>query len=77
MKIITLRTNAWHGDWERVFEFPDNVTVDILSPKDSRPLTNREIMEQAKGKGFELKNIEIWFDNFQKFWRFNADLVRL
>ena len=46
MKIITLRTNAWHGDWERVFEFPDNVTVDILSPKDSRPLTYREIMEK-------------------------------
>ena len=36
-----------------------------------------EIIEQAKGKGFELKNIEIWFDIFQKFWRFNADLVRL
>lgn len=36
-----------------------------------------KIIEQAKGKGFELKNIEIWFDIFQKFWRFNADLVRL
>ena len=36
-----------------------------------------EIIEHVKSKGFELKNIEIWFDNLQKFWRFNADLVRI
>ena len=43
---------------------------------DNEP-SESEIIEHAKGKGFQLKNIEIWFDNFQKFWRFNADLVRL
>ena len=43
---------------------------------DNKP-SESEIIEHAKSRGFELKNIEIWFDNFQKFWRFNADLVRL
>ena len=43
---------------------------------DNKP-SESEIIEYAKGRGFELKNIKIWFDNFQKFWRFNADLVRL
>ena len=43
---------------------------------DNKP-SESEIIEYAKARGFELKNIKIWFDNFQKFWRFNADLVRL
>ena len=43
---------------------------------DSEP-SESEIIEHAKSRGFELKNLEIWFDNFQKFWRFDADLVRL
>lgn len=43
---------------------------------DSEP-SESEIIEHAKSRGFELKNIKIWFDNFQEFWRFNADLVHL
>ena len=35
-----------------------------------------EIIEHAKQKGYELQNIEIWFDNLQKFWRFSADLIK-
>ena len=41
---------------------------------DNKP-SESEIIEYAKGRGFELENIKIWFDNFQEFWRFNADLV--
>ena len=52
-------------DWEMWLE----------GSSDDKP-NESEIIEHAKSKGFELKNIEIWFDNLQKFWRFNADLIR-
>ncbi len=42
---------------------------------DEKPFES-DIIEDAKSKGFHLNNIEIWFDTFQSFWRFNADLVR-
>ena len=34
-----------------------------------------DIIKHAKGKGFDLENIEIWFDKMQGFWRFVADLT--
>ncbi len=42
---------------------------------DDKP-NESEIIEHAKRREFELENIEIWYDNFQKCWQFNADLVR-
>ena len=48
----------------------------IEGSADNKP-SESEIIEHARGRGLELKNVKIWFDNFQEFWRFNADLVRL
>jgi hypothetical protein len=42
---------------------------------DEKPFES-DIIEHAKDKGFYLTNIEIWFDYFQSFWRFSANLVR-
>ena len=42
---------------------------------DNEP-NKKEIIEHAKGKGYKLNDIEIWFDNMQGFWRFSADLVK-
>jgi hypothetical protein len=33
------------------------------------------IIKDAQNKGYKLKNIEIWFDSIQCFWRFSADLI--
>ena len=41
---------------------------------DKKPFES-DIIEHAKAKGFYLENIKIWFDTFQSFWRFNADLA--
>ena len=53
------------SDWEMWLE----------GSADNEP-NESEIIEHAKSRGFELKNIEIWFDKFQKVWLFDADLVR-
>ena len=53
-------------DWEMCLE----------GSADNKP-NESEIIEHAKSQGFELKNIEIWFDNLEKFWRFDAILRRL
>ncbi|NQY43937.1 MAG: hypothetical protein HRT87_11410 [Legionellales bacterium] len=42
---------------------------------DNEP-NKKEMIEHAKGKGYKLNDIEIWFDNMQGFWRFSADLVK-
>ena len=42
---------------------------------DEKPKKN-EIINHAKNKGYMLKNIQIWFDNMQGFWRFQADIVK-
>ena len=39
---------------------------------DNKP-NETEIIKHAKNKGFELKEVEIWFDKFQLFWRFSAE----
>lgn len=36
-----------------------------------------EIIEHCLQEGYELQNLEIWFDDFQFFWRFDANLVRI
>tara|TARA_R110000744_G_scaffold329836_1_gene435398 strand:+ start:937 stop:1125 length:189 start_codon:yes stop_codon:yes gene_type:complete len=41
---------------------------------DNKPC-KEEIIKDAKIKGFELNNLDMWFDNMQGFWRFRADLV--
>tara|TARA_R110000822_G_scaffold308594_1_gene436743 strand:- start:52 stop:237 length:186 start_codon:yes stop_codon:yes gene_type:complete len=41
---------------------------------DSKP-NKDDIIKHAKGKGYKLDYIKIWFDYMQSFWRFSADLV--
>lgn len=41
---------------------------------DNKP-NETEIIKHAKNKGFELKEVEIWFDKFQLFWRFSAEYI--
>jgi len=34
-----------------------------------------EIIKHAKEKNYKLKNLQVWFDSMQGFWRFGADLA--
>ena len=39
--------------------------------------SRNEIVEYALTYNYKTRNLEVWFDNMQKFWRFNADIISL
>lgn len=39
--------------------------------------SKREIVEDALAHSYKVRNLEVWFDNMEKFWRFNADIIHL
>jgi hypothetical protein len=58
------------------FQYRDRSYEMWLEGTSNREPFEFHIIEHAKNNGFHLKNIEIWFDNFQSFWRFRADLIK-
>ncbi len=41
---------------------------------DNKPSEN-DIVDYALKHRYKIKGLEVWFDNMQKFWRFNADII--
>lgn len=59
------------------YEFRDSVHEMLLEGTSYDEPNESEIKEHCLHKGYESQNLEIWFDNLQKFWRFDANLVRI
>ena len=59
------------------YEFSDSEHEMLLEGSSYDKPRDSEIIEHCLRKGYELQNLEIWFDNLQKFWRFDANLVRI
>jgi hypothetical protein len=58
------------------YEYRDRVGEMWLEGSCDKDPNKDEIYENAKQNGFKLKNLVIWYDTLQEFWRFNADLIR-
>ena len=40
-------------------------------------LSEVEIVKEIKDRGYKALNIEIFYDDFQGFWRFSADIEKI
>lgn len=59
------------------YEFRDSDYEMLLEGTSYDKPNESEIKEHCLRKGYELQNLETWFDNLQKFWRFDANLLRI
>jgi len=57
------------------FQSYNNIQLWLEGSNETEP-TTIEITENAKTKGYKLKNLDIYFDEMQKFWRFRAILIK-
>jgi hypothetical protein len=57
------------------YEYRTQSHIMWLEGTDYEKPSEEEIRNDAKTKGFNLENLEIWYDTMQFFWRFGANLV--
>ena len=59
----------------------ENRSYDILNgwleATSDQKISEQDVLDLAKDEGYEIKNVQIFFDNLQGFWRVRADIKQL